>query len=688
MASASSPTPTAEPPAPSSTPRSTDWRACSHRGAVAADANTADGSGVLLPIPPAIFGEGNGVAMLFVRGDDPREAVEAAAAAEGSAVVEWRDAAHRRPSARRPGPGRRARSIAPGGRSPPSATARTTSAPPTGCAAASTPTTDRRLRRRRARSAPIVYKGLVAADALAGFYPDLADERFATPFAVFHQRFSTNTLPTWERAQPFRMLCHNGEINALAGQREPHAGPRPCSAPRPPASARRSCSTRVLDDDDSDSGKLDAAIELLVRGGRDIRHAVAMLVPEAWEGEPRPRPRGARLLPLPRLPDGAVGRPGRPHLHRRRSASGAALDRNGLRPLRYAVCDDGLVACCSEAGAVDVAGHGQVTPRPARPRPDALRRPDAAASLLDAGVQAAAGGRRALRPVGRRRPAPVRRAASRRRRRRRRRARARARPPTATPRRSWRMVLKPMATDAKEPTFSMGDDSPLPPLAGRPRPVHHYLRQRFAQVTNPPIDHLRERLVMCLRTLLGPRQPILTERPEAARLLELRVVLPLPVDRRRISPTPSARSPAAPPRRHLRRRRRPRRPARRASHRSGDEAETRGRRAASASSSSTTAASRADRAPVPALLATGAVHHRLIAARLRSRASLDRRQTDDARDVHYVACLLGYGADADLPPAGARDRRRPRPSATRTRRLTASPEAAGPAARRRSRTAC
>src|SRR5205823_2173631 len=130
----------------------------------------------------------------------------------------------------------------------------------------------------------VVYKGLVQAANLGAFYLDLADERFGAPFAIFHQRFATNTMPTWERAQPFRMLCHNGEINAIAGnvnRMQARAelgteavglGPEELFHP-------------VIDDDDSDSGKLDSVIELLVRGGRDIRHAVAMAVPEAWEGE-------------------------------------------------------------------------------------------------------------------------------------------------------------------------------------------------------------------------------------------------------------------------------------------------------------------------------------------------------------------------------------------------------------------
>ena len=177
----------------------------------------------------------------------------------------------------------------------------------------------------------VTYKALCAADQLGAFYPDLRDPALAVPFAVFHQRFSTNTTPSWERAQPFRLLCHNGEINAIQGNvnwmraREGGSG---CRTTR----CSRRCSTRP----GSDSAMLDNALELLVRGGRDVRHAAAMLVPAGLAGEPRARRGRARLLPLPRLPGRAVGRAAGLVFTDGRVV-GAALDRNGLRPLRYAV---------------------------------------------------------------------------------------------------------------------------------------------------------------------------------------------------------------------------------------------------------------------------------------------------------------------------------------------------------------
>ncbi|HYX43628.1 MAG TPA: glutamate synthase subunit alpha, partial [Acidimicrobiales bacterium] len=335
-----------------------------HRGALAADARSADGSGLLVPIPPEIFGctsEGvpHGLAMLFVRGADPRPAFEEAAAAEGITVVEWRT-----PPTDGDQIGDQARESKP-------TFLQAVLGPPAGSAARSAEAERAalRLRRRLTTAAAdtyvascsfrtVVYKGLVVADLLSRFWLDLAEERFAAPFAVFHQRFSTNTLPTWERAQPFRMLCHNGEINALAGNVN-RMRARAVLGTEAAGLGPEELFHPVVDAADSDSGQLDSVVELLTRGGRDVRHAVAMTIPEAWEGERDldPAVRGfyryhASLMEPWDGPAGVIFTDG--------LSVGAALDRNGLRPLRYAVCDDGLVVCCSEAGAVNVSGRGQV----------------------------------------------------------------------------------------------------------------------------------------------------------------------------------------------------------------------------------------------------------------------------------------------------------------------------------------
>src|SRR5262249_4121184 len=192
----------------------------------------------------------------------------------------------------------------------------------------------------------VVYKALCAADQLAAFYPDLADPAVEVPFGVFHQRFSTNTAPSWERAQPFRMLCHNGEINAIRGNVN-------WMRARAGALGRDHFTDGpLLDESSSDSGMLDNALELLVRGGRDVEHALAMLIPPAWQddGELPDDVRSfhrfhAGLVEPWDGPAAIVFSDGR--------VVGAGLDRNGLRPLRYTVAGD-LVCCGSEAGLFDL----------------------------------------------------------------------------------------------------------------------------------------------------------------------------------------------------------------------------------------------------------------------------------------------------------------------------------------------
>ncbi len=621
-----------------------------HRGAVAADALTSDGCGVLLPLPAALFGEGNGVATLFISHGDPRAAVDAALADAGLELVQWRI-----PPTDESRLGDLARASQPAivhvvFRDPVSRDRSGTT--PAGAEFASSADEIRAylLRRRIARTPgvyvascsfrSIVFKGLAAADQLSDFYLDLADERFEAPFTIFHQRYSTNTLPTWERAQPFRMLCHNGEINAIEGNQN-RMRARARLGTEAAGLGAEDLFRPLLDPDDSDSGKLDDAVELLTRGGRDIRHAMAMLVPEAWENatELDPEVRGfyryhATLMEPWDGPAGIVFTDG--------VGVGATLDRNGLRPLRYALCEDGFVVCASEVGAVDVSGHGTVERGRLGPGQmlfvDPGRGVQRNRELKERLAAAAPYAHWAFEglydlPAGE----PV------------------QEPPAdlefrqavhGYTKEELAMVLRPMAADAYEPTFSMGDDSPLPPLAGRPRPIHHYLRQRFAQVTNPPIDPLRERRVMSLDTVLGPRADLLSETADAARLVRLESFFLYPdmtdeLERDELADFPivtlDATFPVADGPTGLRA----------AVDRLAREAESAVADGADICVIDDGAVS-ADRAPVPSLLAVGAVHHRLISRSLRSLTSLVS-VADDARDVHYVAALLGYGADAICP---------------------------------------
>ncbi|HEV3463590.1 MAG TPA: glutamate synthase central domain-containing protein, partial [Actinomycetota bacterium] len=478
-------------------------------------------------------------------------------------------------------------------------------------------------------------------DQLAAFYPDLADPALEVAFAVFHQRYSTNTAPSWERAQPFRFLCHNGEINTIDGNvawmraREGHlgAGELDEQLVRP-----------VLDPDGSDSAKLDNAVELLVRGGRDLRHALAMLVPAV---EPRPEDDRQDLRDFYRYhacltepwdgPAGLVFTDGR--------LVGAALDRNGLRPMRWEATEDGLVVCASEAGPIETSGRGRV--RRGRLGPGQMLCVDPERGLLtDDQIKAELAASRpwsawvdehlrkaeAGRPADP--PADDRRAVA-------------AQATFGFTRELIPTVLRPMATAGKEPTASMGDDTPPAVLGVTTRPVGHFLRQRFAQVTNPPIDHLRERHVLSSRTLLGCRRPLLGEEPEAARMVELDGFILTPgglealedpalgLGTRVLDATwPADEGPGG---------------LRAACLRLGDEAVAAVRDGACLLVISDAAADQLGSAvPVPSLLAVGAVQQRLLREGLATRTSVVA-DTGEPVDSHQAAALLGYGADAICP---------------------------------------
>src|SRR3990172_9307672 len=323
-----------------------------HRGAFAADRKTGDGAGVLLPLSPFLAPRETGLAMVFVRDAGAREALEESCRAEGIAVAEWR----RVPVD--------PRALGPEAQACMPAIEQAVLVRPAGAGDDEAESRAYRARRRAERSGAalyvpslsfrtVTYKALCAADELAHFYPDLRDPAHAVPFGVFHQRFSTNTTPSWERAQPFRLLCHNGEINAIQGNvnwmraREGRLGSGFDELLRP-----------VIDESGSDSAMLDNMLELIVRGGGGIRHSITMLVPPAWEGDEELDPAvrdfhryHSCLIEPWDGPAGLVFTDG--------LVVGAALDRNGLRPLRVAVCEDGLVAVCSQARAGAREGHRQ-----------------------------------------------------------------------------------------------------------------------------------------------------------------------------------------------------------------------------------------------------------------------------------------------------------------------------------------
>jgi glutamate synthase (NADPH/NADH) large chain len=472
-------------------------------------------------------------------------------------------------------------------------------------------------------SKTIVYKAMCLGRLLPNFYPDLAATEYVTNFAVFHQRYATNTLPAWHRAQPGRYLGHNGEINTVWGNRSRMAA-RDSTLPV-------ECKP-VLTKDGTDSTSLDEAVELIAQNGRTIAEAVRMLLPpaivkraspflqyhagcsEPWDGP-------AAIA----FSDGDV--------------VGAALDRNGLRPCRYAITSDGLVVAGSEAGLVDLdpemliesgrLGPGQMigvdmVERKIYHNDEMLDAFDAKATYATLVEDTPLLGVEGTDVVG---------------------DLAALQRGFGYTKEDVKMILQPMAATGKDAVWSMGDDTPLAFLAHSPRPLYSFFRQRFAQVTNPAIDPLREAIVVSLNTRFGPW----------AHILEKNAPLPgLSLK----SPFLSLGQVAA-----LRARAYPHRDELRLDELSCvfepsltlEEAidELCGRAVEMVRGGVrllllTDRGASAQALPVPMAMATGAVHQALVAAGLRTLCGL-AVEAGDCRDIHHAAVLIGYGAGAVCP---------------------------------------
>jgi len=490
----------------------------------------------------------------------------------------------------------------------------------------------------------VVYKALLVGTELPGFYADLRSPLFETGIAVFHQRYSTNTLPSWPLAQPFHLLAHNGEINTLWGNRNAMLAREPALAA--PVWERDVEQLKpVIWEGGSDSTSLDNAFELLVRSGRDPVHALMMLLPEAWERVPDMHPAlrsfyeyhaglmepwdGPAALAFS---DGVV--------------AGSALDRNGLRPCRYKVTRDNVVVSASEVGVVDLDPADVV--ESGRLGPGELLVVDTLRNVVlrsaDAKLEVAqrCPYRRWTARTIRQLPTEV----------------ARLVPvlpaEELTARQhafgysheDLRYVISPMAAEGKDAVWSMGDDTPIAPLSRLPQSVYAYVRQRFAQVTNPAIDPLREERVMSLVMYLGRRGSLLAQRPGAKTLLRLEhpvLVAEEMAALRRAGgaelTTLSATWEAAAGPEELAR----------ALEKLAQDAVAAVRRGGGAT---ILVVSDRDadktRAPIPMLLAIGAVHQRLVQTRQRIRVGLVA-EAGDAWDVHHIAALFGYGAEAVHP---------------------------------------
>jgi glutamate synthase (NADPH/NADH) large chain len=472
----------------------------------------------------------------------------------------------------------------------------------------------------------IVYKAMCTGEHLSQFFPDLASSEYVTPFAVFHQRYATNTMPTWHRAQPGRTLAHNGEINTVWGNRVRMAA-RDSTLPV-------ECKP-VLTKGGTDSTSLDEAVELISMNGRTLAEAVRMLLPPSAEGhqtsmflryhnacaEPWDGPAAIAFT------DGRI--------------VGAALDRNGLRPCRYAITSDGLVVAGSEAGLVDLDPEKVI--ESGRLGPGQMLVVDmveqkvyddqALLELFDRGATYAQ-----LAEISPLAALPLEAAPDAER-------LLHAQRGFGYTREDVKMILQPMATEGKDAVWSMGDDTPLAFLARAPRPVYAFFRQRFAQVTNPAIDPLREACVVSLDTRLGPwphlldknaplpglslKSPFLSlGQVEALRkgqyphLAELRLA-ELPC---LFAPTSNLLEALD----HVAMR--------------AIELVRGGARILLLTDRGATA----EALPIPMAMATGAAHQALVEAGLRTLAGI-AVEAGDCRDIHHAAVLIGYGAGAVCP---------------------------------------
>ncbi len=494
----------------------------------------------------------------------------------------------------------------------------------------------------------IVYKGMLTTAQVSTFFPDLSDPRYTSALALVHSRFSTNTFPSWPLAHPYRLIAHNGEINTVKGNRNWMAA-REAQLESDVIPGDISRLFPICTEGGSDSASFDEVLELLHLGGRSLPHAVLMMIPEAWQNHTEMDPARRAFYEFHStltepwdgpadvaFTDGTV--------------IGAVLDRNGLRPGRYWVTDDGLVILASEVGVLDVAPERVV--RKGRLQPgrmflvdteqhrivsdDEIKAELAAESPYDEWLHAGSMHLDSLperEHIVHTHESVLRRQQT-----------------FGYTEEELRILIAPMARSGAEAIGSMGTDTPIAVLSERPRLLFDYFQQLFAQVTNPPLDAIREELVTSLSSSIGPEVNLLTASPSHCR----QVVLPFPViDNDELAkilhvnadgdlPGFSAAKVSA------------------LYEVDGGGAALQSRLDAICAQVSALIASGnrfvvisdrdsdADLAPIPSLLVTSAVHHHLVRSKERTKVSLIV-ETGDVREVHHVALLIGYGAAAVNP---------------------------------------
>ncbi|SED98338.1 glutamate synthase large subunit [Bradyrhizobium erythrophlei] len=495
----------------------------------------------------------------------------------------------------------------------------------------------------------VIYKGMFLADQLGKYYPDLHEADFDSALALVHQRFSTNTFPTWSLAHPYRMIAHNGEINTLRGNVNWMAA-RQASVHSELYGKDISRLWPISYEGQSDTACFDNALEFLVQGGYSLPHAVMMMIPEAWAGNPLMDEQRrafyeyhAALMEPWDGPAAIAFTDGR--------KIGATLDRNGLRPARYLVTKDDRIVMASEMGVLKIPEDQIVTKWRLQPGkmllvdleqgrliPDDEIKADLAKShpyndwlhrtqiQLEELPDAPAKGVRSNLPLLDRQQA------------------------FGYSQEDITILMTPMAATGEEAAGSMGNDTPISALSDKPKQLFTYFKQNFAQVTNPPIDPIREEIVMSLVSIIGPRpnlfdlqgvastqrlevrQPILTD----ADLEKIRSISDVPETHfksRTLDTTFHAGFGAAGMEQVL------------------DELCARAEGAVREGINIIILSDRmtgTDRIPIPSLLACAAVHHHLIRTGLRTSVGLVV-ESGEPREVHHFACLAGYGAEAINP---------------------------------------
>ncbi|MFF8828945.1 glutamate synthase large subunit [Streptomyces sp. NPDC015131] len=631
-----------------------------HRGATGSEPDSGDGAGILLQVPDAFLREVTdfalpaageyAVGIAFLPADGSAQAVsriEEIAAEENLTVLGWRDVPVAPEllgaTARATMPAFRQLFVGDGGTS-------------TGIAL------DRKafvLRKRAEREAgvyfpslsarTIVYKGMLTTGQLEPFFPDLSDRRCATAVALVHSRFSTNTFPSWPLAHPYRFVAHNGEINTVKGNRNWMRARESQLVSDLFGSEKLDRIFPVCTPDASDSASFDEVLELLHLGGRSLPHSVLMMVPEAWENHDSMDParrafyqyHSTMMEPWDgpacvTFTDGVQ--------------VGAVLDRNGLRPGRYWVTDEGLVVLSSEVGVLDIDPARVV--RKGRLQPGRMFLVDTAEHRIieDDEIKAALAAEHPyqewletgiieLEDLPEREHIVHTHASV-----------TRRQQTFGYTEEELRVLLAPMARTAAEPIGSMGTDSPIAALSERPRLLFDYFTQLFAQVTNPPLDAIREELVTSLYSSLGPQGNLLE--PTAASCRS--VTLPFPViDNDELAKLIHINADGD-------------MPGMKAATLSGLYRVSGGGEALAARIEKICAEadaaieggarlivlsdrhSDAEHAPIPSLLLTSAVHHHLIRTKQRTQVGL-LVEAGDVREVHHVALLIGYGAAAVNP---------------------------------------